>query len=254
MNAPFAVELLGWKRTESKLVPNTADTDSESSKAISAAVLDELQVPRGVPTGVVNPKSGRPLEKAVALSLRHDLPLHDAERDWKVYEVPASISDFVQYSHLKKVDTLVKSNFELRITLGQDYLIKPDVTVALPGRAADELPFLHAAVSCKWTIRSDRVQNIRHENNQMIRHRRERLPHLVTVTAEPQPSRLAAIARGTGEVDAIYHIAFDALDTAIRNLALAGTIRMGQLDAWEECIELGRVRPFSDLAPTIARW
>src|SRR5262245_55790990 len=110
MNASFAVELLGWKLVKGKLVPNTADTANDASNAISAAVLDELQVLRGVPTGVANPKSGRPLERAVASSLRHDLPLHDAERDWRVYEVPTSISDFVQYNHLKKVDTLVKSN------------------------------------------------------------------------------------------------------------------------------------------------
>ena len=29
--------------------------------------------------------------------------------------------------------------------------------------------------------------------------------------AEPLPSRLASIARGTGEVDAVYQVAFDAL-------------------------------------------
>jgi hypothetical protein len=48
------------------------------------------------------------------------------------------------------------------------------------------------------------VQNIRHECLQMIRHRRGRQPHPVTVTAEPLPSRLASIARGTGEVDDSY--------------------------------------------------
>jgi septation ring formation regulator EzrA len=100
----------------------------------------------------------------------------------------------------------------------------------------------------------DRVQNIRHENNQLIRHRRERLPHLVTVTAEPLPSRLISIARGTGEVDAVYHIAYGALDTALRNLVAQQMIQTAQLDAWEECIGLGRVRPYSDLAPTLARW
>ena len=101
---------------------------------------------------------------------------------------------------------------ELRVTIGTDYLIKPDVTVALGDvSTASWLPPLHAAISCKWTIRSDRVQNIRHECLQMIRHRRGRQPHLVTVTAEPLPSRIASIARGTGEVDAVYHVAYDAL-------------------------------------------
>ena len=44
---------------------------------------------------------------------------------------------------------------ELRITVGMDYLIKPDVTVALGKvETASGLPPLHAAISCKWTIRS----------------------------------------------------------------------------------------------------
>lgn len=257
MNATFAAGLLGWRPVKSnkeRLVPNTADTDNAPSLTIAAAVLDVLGVPRDIPTGVADPKSGRPLERAVADSLCTALPEHDHEREWHVYDVPVSITDFIQYNHLKKVDSLVEASLELRITLGRDYLIKPDVVVGLPGRTPDDLPFLHAAVSCKWTIRSDRVQNIRHENNQMIRHRRERLPHLVTVTAEPLPSRLAAIARGTGEVDAVYHIAYDALDDALRDLANQGKIPAGQLDAWEECIGIGRVRPFSDLASTLARW
>ena len=37
---------------------------------------------------------------------------------------------------------------------------------------------------------------------------------IVTVTAEPLPSRLTAIARGTGEVDCVYHIAFEELVAA----------------------------------------
>jgi hypothetical protein len=254
MNASFAPDLLGWKASKKGLVPNTADTDNSASIEIAGAILDILQVPRGVATGIADPKSGRPLERAVAKSLMNDLPLYDSERKWQVYDTPVPINNFVQYSHLKKVDSLVEQNLELRITLGRDYLIKPDVAVALPGRNPEDLPFLHASVSCKWTIRSDRVQNIRHENNQLIRHRRERLPHLVTVTAEPLPSRLISIARGTGEVDAVYHIAYGALDTALRNLVAQQMIQTAQLDAWEECIGLGRVRPYSDLAPTLARW
>lgn len=48
---------------------------------------------------------------------------------------------------------------------------------------------------------------IRHEGVILARSRRGREPHIVTVTAEPLPSRLAAIACGTGEVDAVYHVA-----------------------------------------------
>ena len=187
-------------------------------------------------------------------TLQEDLPRLDPTRKWLIDSMIRPITDFVQYDHLKKVDELVRNNPELRTTLGMDYIIRPDVVVGLPARHPDEHRFLHAAISCKWTIRSDRVQNIRHENNQMIRHRRERLPHLMTVTAEPLPSRLAAIARGTGEVDAVYHIAFDALDRSVTDLAAKKMLSYDQADAWLEVTSLGRVRPYADLAETLALW
>ncbi|OBK27441.1 restriction endonuclease [Mycobacterium asiaticum] len=256
MNASFAADLLGWKRKQRSagFVPNTADGNNAASVALSSAILDELNIKREVASGVKNPQSGRPLELAVAATLKSDLPALDSSRRWVVNEASRPITEFLQYGHLKKVDQLVKENAELRTTLGMDYIIKPDVVVGLPSRHPDEPLFLHAAISCKWTIRSDRVQNIRHENNQMIRHRRERLPHLVTVTAEPLPSRLAAIARGTGEVDAVYHIAFGALDDAVVNLAMKQRISVEQVDAWNEVTSQGRVRPYSDLAETLALW
>lgn len=255
-NAPFAAEVLGWKHKQRSpgFAPNTADGKNAASVALSAAILDELGVRRGIASGVVNPKSGRPLELAVIATLQQDLPRLDPTRKWLIDEASHRITDFLQYDHLKKVHQLVKKNAELRTTLGTDYLIKPDVVVGLPARHEEESPFLHAAISCKWTIRSDRVQNIRHENNQMIRHRRERLPHLMTVTAEPLPSRLAAIARGTGEVDAVYHIAFEALDRSVTNLAAAKQLSLDQVDAWLEVTSLGRVRPYTDLAETLALW
>ncbi|MGO4534390.1 NgoMIV family type II restriction endonuclease [Leifsonia sp. 2MCAF36] len=253
-NAPFADSLLGWKKGKSGLVPNAADSSSEMSREIAAATLDQLGIDRNTQSGVVNATTGRPLELAVARTLKLDLAHAAPTRSFEVLEKPGDVTNFLQYEHLKRVDDIAKRSPELRTTLGTDYLIKPDVVVALPGVGNKRLPFLHAVVSCKWTIRSDRVQNIRHEYNQLIRHRRERLPHLMTVTAEPLPTRLASIARGTGEVDATYHIAFDAMQMAITRLAKAGTLTKDQKRAWDEVVDLGRVRPYSDLAETIARW
>jgi hypothetical protein len=230
------------------MVANCADVASDQSKLLAGAMLDALGVPRGVPSDVPR-DPGRPLETYVARSLAADLPEIDPTRPWHCSEKGRPITEFLQYSHLKDVDELVRENAELRITLGRDYLITPDVCVTLLPENGSGQSFLHAAVSCKWTIRSDRVQNIRHENNQMIRHRRARLPHLVTVTAEPLPSRLASIARGTGEVDAVYHIAFDELADAVKRHG-----SREQRSAWWECVGQRRLLPFNALAPTLARW
>lgn len=253
MTAPFARALLGWKQSSKNklgwaLVPNFTDVDNAESMRIGAGIFDFLGVARGVASAV--PKDpGGPLELAVRDHLADHLPRAHADRAWLVAR-GAIITQFDQYAHLSKVAELVRANPELRITVGMDYLIKPDVTVALGEvKTASGLPPLHAAISCKWTIRSDRVQNIRHECLQMIRHRRGRQPHLVTVTAEPLPSRLASIARGTGEVDAVYHVAFDAVNASVTENANAE-----QQEAWREVVGQRRLLSYEFLAGTLASW
>jgi hypothetical protein len=80
----------------------------------------------------------------------------------------------------------------------------------------EKLPSLHASISCKWTIRSDRSQNTRTEALNLIRNRKGRLPHIVAVTAEPLPTRLAALALGTGDLDCVYHFALHELQASIQ--------------------------------------
>ena len=253
MTAPFAPKLLGWKgsgrnRLGWPLVPNFADVDSAESLRLAAGVLDALSVVRGAMSDVPADPGG-PLEQAVRDHLGDTLPARHPDRDWQVSRGTV-ITRFDQYAHLDEVHALVRANPELRITIGMDYLIRPDVTVGLAGvPTASGLPPLHAAVSCKWTIRSDRVQNIRHECLQMIRHRRGRQPHLVTVTAEPLPTRLASIARGTGEVDAVYHIAYDALDASV-----TANANPEQTDAWREVTGQRRVLSYELLVATLASW
>ena len=259
MTAPFATALLGWKASGKNklawaLVPNAADVDNSESMRIAAGVLDELGVVRDVTSSV--PKDpGGPLEQAVcdhlrcALAGQRALAGHSTGRDWLIGR-GTMITRFDQYAHLKEVDALVRAKPQLRVSVGMDYLIKPDVTVGLGGvRSGSGLPPLHAAISCKWTIRSDRVQNIRHECLQMIRHRRGRQPHLVTVTAEPLPSRLASIARGTGEVDAVYHIAYDAMAASV-----AANANDEQAEAWREVTGQRRVLSYDLLASTLSSW
>lgn len=253
MTAPFVTSLLGWKPSPKNklgwpLVPNFADVDNAESMRIGAGVLDELAVARDAACNV--PKDpGGPLEQAVRDHISETLPGLHPDRYWVVARGEI-ITRFDQYAHLSKVAELVRAAPELRITIGMDYLIRPDVTVALGNvPTASGLPPLHAAISCKWTIRSDRVQNIRHECLQMIRHRRGRQPHLVTVTAEPLPSRLASIARGTGEVDAVYHVAYDALNASVTDHA-----NPDQRDAWREVVGQRRLLSYDLLVNTLASW
>lgn len=253
MAAKFATQLLGWKPSSKNklnrpLVPNCADADSAESIRIAEGMLDALKVASQAPSDV--PKDpGIPLEFAIRDDLNEALASQASGRDW-IVERGKLITGFDQYAHLNSVHELVKESPPLRVTIGMDYLIKPDVTVGLGNVVTStELPLLHAAISCKWTIRSDRVQNIRHECLQMIRHRRGRQPHLIAVTAEPLPTRLAAIARGTGEVDAVYHIAFDELTQSVDDCA-----NPEQVNAWKEVVGQRRLLSYEDLLYTISSW
>lgn len=85
-------------------------------------------------------------------------------------------------------------------------------------KSSNSLPILHASVSAKWTMRSDRAQNSRTEALGLIRNRKGHLPHIVVVTGEPMPSRLASLALGTGDIDCVYHFALYELMKAVKEV------------------------------------
>jgi hypothetical protein len=78
---------------------------------------------------------------------------------------------------------------------------------------------LHASISCKLTIRSDRSQNARTEGLNLIRNRKGHTPHIAVVTGEPMPNRIASLAYGTGDIDCVYHIALPELRQALEELS-----------------------------------
>ncbi len=238
MTAPaFVRDILGFR----KGVPNNADIASKTSCAIAAEMLRILGVGR---VALSKEDAGTALEVEVTRYLAKALPSRSSERRWQVGRRKV-VADFMQYQHLNRLDAIVRGHPTLRSEIGLDYLIKPDVTVGI-AVATEGLPLLHAAISCKWTIRSDRVQNIRHEGVILTRTRRGRQPHIVTVTAEPLPTRLAAIARGTGEVDAVYHVALDELTVATSN---AGNPQ--QLTVLNELFDQKRLADFETLVDVL---
>lgn len=227
-------------------VANVADKDSIQSTAIAARLIELVHGEADV-TGLEQSAqtSGTNFEDAVRDLLRAELPRLAGSIDWSV-ERGTAIDRFRQYRHLDEVAQLVKADETglLRDALGTEYLVTPDVTV---GRADPSgLAVLHASVSCKWTIRSDRVQNARHEANVLVRHRRGHCPHIVVVTAEPLPSRLASIAQGTGEIDCTYHLALPELRQAVEDVG-----NTGQRQALADLISNNRLADLGDLSAAL---
>ena len=173
-------------------------------------------------------------------------------------------SDFEQYEHLAYLSALTAENAQLTAALGNDYLVAPDVVVyrnlyedeeinAERYMVNDEIsrmadirkinggkPLLHASVSAKYTMRSDRAQNSRTEALNLIRNRKGHLPHIVVVTAEPMPNRLASLALGTGDVDCVYHFALYELVRAVKEA--------GSEDAAETLETLVRGKRLKDIS------
>ena len=234
--APEVISIFGWRNGK----PNIADSSSRRSIEIAGTIFNALDITR------VSRESGQTLgvrlERAVAAFLNRTVPKLAPERSWNIASQP--LTDFAQYSHLARIRELAEEDQYgiLQSSLGTDYLIRPDITI---GIGTDAPQHLHAAVSCKWTIRSDRVQNIRHEGIVLTRHRRGRQPHIVAVTAEPLPSRLAAIAQGTGELDCVYHVALEQLTSACRE-------DRGLGDVIDILVAQDRLRPLDTLPDVIA--
>lgn len=234
MNAATEISaVFGWRNDK----PNTADHASDISIEIAAHIFSSLGITREATEA--GQTIGKKFEDAVASFLKKTVSELAPEREWEINRRP--ITDFAQYAHLARIKEIAEESPTLQSSLGTDYLIRPDITIGVGG---DTPRHLHAAVSCKWTIRSDRVQNIRHEAVVMTRHRRGRQPHIVAVTAEPMPSRLAAIARGTGELDCVYHATLSELNSACPDGKAT--------DILDELQSQDRLRPLDSLPEVIA--
>lgn len=229
-----------------KGVPGNADKDNKTSVAIAVGIAKKLQAETG--TRVAAQTSGSDFEDLVAKFVQATflkLP-HLRPGKWDVRQVSnrnrGEISKYAQYAHLVALQDAAAKNPELAAALGNDYTITPDVIVtrglendaainapeylvdAVVARRADlregqgKSPLLHASISTKWTLRSDRAQNARSEALNLIRNRKGRQPHIMVVTGEPTPSRLSSLALGTGDIDCVYHFALDELSQSIKEL------------------------------------
>lgn len=231
----------------SKGIPSIADSGSEISKDIARELLKSLDK-EILDTRLPGPVAGSKFEEIVLSYLKNTYPFLSDLRSGKFsVEKGRHVHHFEQYEHLDEVAKHAALHRSLKVALGTDYLIKPDVVIARQPEpdtvinngallvddkvarhasirtANNSLPILHASVSCKWTLRSDRAQNARSEALNLIRNRKGRLPHIVVVTAEPTPGRIASLALGTADLDCVYHIALPELRASIALLLAAAS-------------------------------
>jgi hypothetical protein len=253
---------------------NGIASNADKSQRASVEIARSIALALGAPIGgkLAGQTAGLSFERAV----EHFIAAAVAELgsirpgEWTVECINTRadliIARYEQYSHLREVKRIANENPDLAVFVGNDYNVASDVVmsrkplsdkeISASGLSIDEisgtrsplrernnqLPILHASISCKWTMRSDRAQNSRFEALSLIRSRKGRVPHIVVVTGEPTPSRLASLALGTGDIDCVYHFALPELITAVSQL--------GQDEA-ENMLDLmvrgNRLRDISDL-------
>jgi hypothetical protein len=258
------------------LAANNADYGNRASLEISNSVVESvIGIKKGQKTA--GQTLGDIFEKSVAEFLRDSFLKLDHLRPgiWNIDHITTrseqAVAGCEQYSHLGELARFCQEHRELAASLGNDYGISPDVIVTRSPesdeaiddagaflasglsersplrRSVNSLPLLHACVSCKFTLRSDRSQNARSEALNLIRNRKGRTPHIVIVTAECLPSRLASLALGTGDIDCIYHIALPELIQAIDRLDFPDA-----KDMLDTMIAGRRVRDLTDLPLDLA--
>lgn len=253
---------------------NIADVSSKASRNIANKLAELIGGAQCKPPPE-GQKAGRLFAEITKDFLQESFALLQELRpgDWG-FSLETPITTFDQYNHLSILKGLAEENRDIAITLGTDYLVKPDIVVYrypvpesqlinetdqtiadsedvaryTPLRAKNsDNPILHASVSCKWTMRSDRSQNTRTEALNLIRNRKGNTPHITAVTAEPLPTRIASLALGMGDMDCFYHMALPELVQAVQAIN-----NEDQLEMLMNLIEGRRLRDISDLVFDLA--
>jgi hypothetical protein len=247
-------------------IPNNADKHSNLSVALAKGIVERINLRTSKIKGS-GQTSGKSFEKLTASFIEKSFQDIKHLRNGKFeFFIGKSIDEFEQYDHLSILKATLRSNKILQATLG-DYIISPDIVIGrLPlndieinqfkkvvyGRNISRLTpmrkvnsnkqILHASISCKWTIRSDRSQNARTEGLNLIRNRKGHTPHIVIVTAEPYPQRIASLALGTGDIDCVYHFALNELLDSAKDLKNESVSEM-----LNTMVEGKRLRDIADL-------
>jgi hypothetical protein len=262
-------------------VASNADSGNAASKEIALgiatriaiALKSNLQTRKKLP----GQSAGDIFEKLVCQFVERTFSKLSEIRpgDWAIKRISSrtslTIADFDQYQHLASLAKIAKVNPDLAIVLGNDYTIAPDVVVvraleldssinrtqtlvdensgtrATIRSSAGGSPIMHASISCKWTMRSDRAQNARSEALNLIRNRKGRTPHIAVVTGEPTPSRLSSLAIGTGDIDCVYHFALYELVEAVNDIGQSEAVAM-----LKNMIDGKRLKDISDLPLDLA--
>lgn len=268
------------EKKKGKSYYSNADSGNAGSMAIAKRIADKLAAKTGQQPCQAPPKEqtagsvfANLTKEFLDEAFTHLHHLRPGKWVFSTSQEKGGITKHFQYEHLADLQRVLEKHPELKATLGGDYLVVPDITISRQPVEDGEInraerfvsddkqlakytplrhtvnpkSILHASISCKWTIRSDRSQNTRTEALNLIRNRKGKVPIVVAVVFEPLPTRIASIALGTGDLDCVYHGALHELHEAIEEIGSAD-----QKDMLDTLVQGRRLRDISDLPFDIA--
>jgi hypothetical protein len=118
-----------------KGIASNADKDSAISVSIARGVAEKLGS-KVDGLRLAGQTSGNQFERHCEVFLKETFPLlnHLRPGSWQIHCVGArsraEITRYEQYAHLAVLDNFARENPSLRVALGSDYLIAPDLVIA----------------------------------------------------------------------------------------------------------------------------
>ena len=257
-------------------VPSFVDEASTTGVELGRWVISKLSC--GI--GRKEPRSDMVEQRFTELTrefIRHSLTLlgQPIVGEWIVSTtgVEMAVDAFGRRTTVPDIQRVLAGYPRLRTELNRYCLIAPDIIVARrvrrdnltnPGRNS---PFhekevqpatishkdtvheclLHAIISCNWTVRGNRDERTPTEVLNLFRDRKGHTPHIMAVTFEPLPTRLASIALGTGDLDCLYHVALGELLEAIDEVG-----NSDHKEVVQDLVQGRRLRDISDLPVDLA--
>ena len=160
--------------------PNFADGSSKASIEFAWGIIRRLGYTK-TPGKLKEQTAGGRFERITKDFLEEAFGAlqHLRPGNWIYSTKLTAISGYAQYEHLAYLKEIVKNDKVLHSAIGSDYVVTPDIIISRQPVSDNELlinkdpgiaqytylrknnypnarPILHASISCKWTIRSDR--------------------------------------------------------------------------------------------------
>ncbi|WP_156425600.1 MULTISPECIES: NgoMIV family type II restriction endonuclease [unclassified Mycobacterium] len=288
MPASFAADLCGYRLDRSGNLtanPNTSDAHDTQSVELGRALFAQL----GVASDSVAPTDPGTLLEVQLVNFLRDLrpDLHiDKSRAAKGFSQYAHLDVFPNFRRnfgdlrpaledlatrvravdlgvhragierdlealAASTDTQAALVEDLGEQMPEESLLRIDISVAIPHEG--QLDELAIAISSKWSLRTDRVQDPVSQGNKLVAQRRGMMPHFGVLTIEPRPAMLKILADGSGAVDYVYHLDLPALERTIEAVAQNKPANWSPKRTFRRLMTQHRLRDFDQLIYEVMR-